>query len=42
MTDDMAFTNNIPIKENSNMSNFAFSGTDNLKNEELTLFIINI
>ena len=35
----MAFTNNIPIKENSNMSNFAFSGTDNLKNEELTDFV---
>ena len=39
MTDDIAFTNNIPIKENSNVSNFVLSGTDNLKSEELTEFV---
>ena len=39
MTDDIAFTNNIPIKENSNVSNFILSGTDNLKSEELTEFV---
>ena len=39
MTDDLEFTNHIQIKENSNMSNFVLSGTDNLKNEELTEFV---
>ena len=39
MTDDIAFINNIPIKENSNVSNFILSGTDNLKSEELTEFV---
>ena len=39
MTDDIAFTNNIPIKQNSNVSNFILSGTDNLKSEELTEFV---
>ena len=39
MTDDMAFTNNLQIKENSNVSNFVLSGTDNFKNDELTDFV---
>ena len=39
MTDDIAFTSNIQIKENSNASNMVLSGTDNLKNEELTEFV---
>ena len=39
MTDDLAFTNNIPIKENSNASNFALSGSDNIRPDELTEFV---
>jgi len=39
MTDDIAFTNNLQIKENSNVSNFVLSGTDNFKNDELTDFV---
>ena len=39
MTDDLAFTNNIPIKENSNASNFALSGADNIRPDELTEFV---
>ena len=35
----MAFTNNLQIKENSNVSNFVLSGTDNFKNDELTDFV---
>ena len=38
MTDDIAFTSNLQIKENSNISNgnFVLSGADYLKNEEMT------
>ena len=39
MTDDIAFINNIPIKENSNASNFALSGADNIRSDELTEFV---
>jgi hypothetical protein len=39
MTDDMAFTNKLQLKENSNLSNAVLSGTDNLKNDELTEFV---
>jgi len=39
MTDDIAFTNNLQIKENSNVSNFVLSGTNNFKNDELTDFV---
>ena len=39
MSDDIAFTSNLQIKENSNVSNLILSGADNLKNEELTEFV---
>ena len=35
----MAFTNKLQLKENSNLSNAVLSGTDNLKNDELTEFV---
>ena len=39
MSDDIAFTSNLQIKENSNVSNMVLSGTDYLKNEEMTEFV---
>ena len=39
MSDDIAFTSNLKIKENSNVSNLVLSGTDYLKNEEMTEFV---
>ena len=39
MFDDIAFTSNLQIKENSNVSNMVLSGTDYLKNEEMTEFV---
>ena len=39
MSDDIAFTSNLQVKENSNVSNLVLSGTDYLKNEEITEFV---
>ena len=39
MSDDIDFKSNLQIKENNNVSNLVLSGADNLKNEELTVFV---